>query len=227
MTAIPQPRGLRREPPPEGGPVILRGISWSTYEDLVDQLVRSKQRVYLTYDRGVLEIMSPSLFHERFKRLLGTLIDILRLELRIPVVALGSTTQKRVDLARGLEPDECYYVQHAPQMMARWELDLATDPPPDLAIEVDYTHHEIDREDVYAALGVPELWQFDGQSLRALLRGVDGAYHPTEVGAAFPFLRIADVDRFLKLARDDEERAIHAFRDWVRTTHGPGGATPR
>lgn len=197
--------------------ILLKGISWDVYESLLRQLERANQKMYLTYDRGTLEIMPPSPFHERFKTIIGRMIETMSLELNIPIASLGSTTFRRETLARGLEPDECYYVQHEPRMGSRNEIDLATDPPPDLAIEMDYSPHAIDRDHIYAALGVPEIWQFDGKSLRGVYRGDTGEYRPVETSVAFPFLRLADFERFLLMAHTASENvAVRAFRDWVR-----------
>src|SRR4051812_10357171 len=106
-------------------PIVLEGVSWGVYEQLRDQTDRAGQRLYLTYDRGKLEIMAPSPFHERSKMMLGSFITILRMELRIPIASFGSTTFRREDLKRGLEPDQCYYVQHEPQMGEKTSIDLA------------------------------------------------------------------------------------------------------
>ena len=203
-------------------PVLLRGITWPVYESMLRDLERSGQRIYLTYDRGTLEIMPPSPFHERYKRLIGRYIDTISVEMSIPIVGLGSTTFRREDLDRGVEPDECYYVQHEPQMGARFEVDLRQDPPPDLAIEMEHTRHLLDRAGVYSALGVPEIWKYDGERLTGFRRGEDGKYHPIGTSAAFPFLDLADVERFLNAARSQtEDVAVRAFRDWVRQTLDP------
>ena len=205
----------------EAQPVLLRGISWEVYEGLLADLERSNQKMYLTYDRGVLEIMPPSPFHERYKTLLGRFIEVMSLELDIPVYGLGSTTFKRQDLEKGLEPDECYYVQHEQLMGARTEIDLLQDPPPDLAIEMDHTHHAANRESIYAALGVPEIWQFNGTNLHGMVRTAAGAYEPIESSVAFPFLRLNDLERFLRLRGTmTQHQAVIEFRNWIRATYG-------
>jgi Uma2 family endonuclease len=209
------------EQPPPTKPIVLRGISWDAYEALRNDLDAANQKMYLTYDDGALEIMPPSPFHERGKTLLGRFIEIMSLDLNIPVYGLGSTTFKRRDLKKGLEPDECYYVQHEPLMGSRTEIDLQQDPPPDLALEMDYTHHAVNRPSVYAALGVPEVWQFDGTRLRGVRRTDAGTYEPITTSIAFPFLKLEDVERFLIQAQSkSQHEAVVAFRDWVRRTHG-------
>ena len=211
------------ESPPalETGAVVLRGISWEVYERLLDDLERSNQKMYLTYDNGKLEIMPPSPFHEKNKKIIDRLIQCMTMELGIALYALGSTTFKRKSKLRGLEPDECYYVQHEAQMASKDTIDLDEDPPPDLAVEMDHTHHPLDRESVYAGLGVPEIWQYDGKTLRGLGRSTEGQYVDIECSIAFPFLRLVDVERFLKLAKDTtQDNAACAFRDWIRQSYG-------
>jgi Uma2 family endonuclease len=220
MTTSTEPLATRQQ----SKAIVLKGIAWETYESLREELDQSKQHMYLTYDRGALEIMAPSPFHEKYKRLIGRYLEIMSLELNIPVASFGSTTFQREDIERGLEPDECYYVQHEPSMGAKFEIDLMKDPPPDLAIEMDYSPHAIDRESVYAALEVPEIWQYDGERLAGLARGDDGRYRPIESSIAFPFLKLNDVERFLREARGmREDASVRSFRDWVRNTFTPRG----
>jgi Uma2 family endonuclease len=202
--------------------LLLKGVRWDLYESLRQQLDDARQRFYLTYDRGALEIMAPSPFHEKYKRLIGRFLEVLSLELNIPIASFGSTTFKREDIERGLEPDECYYIQHEPQMGARFDIDLLKDPPPDLAIEMDFSPHAIDRESVYAALGVGEIWQYDGERLAGLARGDDAKYRRIEASVAFPFLQLSDLERFLLEGRRvSEDTIVRSFRDWVRKTFTP------
>ena len=212
---------LNSPPPAADGPILLHGVSWELYERLLDELEKSNQKMYLTYDHGKLEIMPPSPFNEKNKKIIGRLVELMAMEMSIPILALGSTTFKRESVSRGLEPDECYYIQHEPQVASRETIDLNEDPPPDLAIEMDYTHHPLDRENVYAGLGVPEIWQYDGKRLQGLGRNQDGKYDEIENSIAFPFLRLAEIERFLKLAKStSQDQAVVAFRDWIRQTHG-------
>jgi len=199
-------------------PVVLEGVSWSTYEALLRDLGARGQRMFLTYDRGTLEIMAPSPFHERFKTLIGSFVVAIRIGRRIRVASYGSATYRREDLDRGLEPDECYYVQNEPRLRGRSEIDLSVDPPPDLAVEMDYTHHAVDRESIYAALGVPEIWVCDGKQIRFLLRTPEGQYVQTRSSAAFPFLTSADLERFIAIANvSGDDDALYAFVDWLST----------
>src|SRR5450759_997473 len=96
------------------------------------------------------------------------MIEIAVMDKNIRHRCLGSTTWKRSDLAKGLEGDECYYIQHEQQVRGRDDLDLRRDPPPDLVVEVDITHHAMERLGIYAAMGVPEVWRFDGEKIEFL-----------------------------------------------------------
>jgi Uma2 family endonuclease len=195
--------------------IVLHGVSWQTYETLLRET--GEQHIFLTYDRGDLEIMAPSNFHERYKKIVARLIEILTLELDIPMVSGGNTTFRREDLEKGLEPDECYYVQHEPQMRDKWEVDLSQDPPPDLVLEMDSTHHALDRESIYAALGVPELWRCNGNRLEVLLLGTNRAYQLSTKSSAFPFLPMDQIERFMLLSTSTPEtRLMRSFRDWVK-----------
>jgi Uma2 family endonuclease len=159
--------------------------------------------------------MSPLPIHEKIKRLAGRLIELATLELDIPISSFGSTTWKRRDLAKGLEPDECYYIQNEPLVHGRTDIDLTRDRAPDVAIEIDITHVSLDRPSVYAALGVAELWRYDGRRFTFVRRTSGGHYEAITASEALPFLTPQIIDRFVQLALADENGALRAFRDWL------------
>jgi Uma2 family endonuclease len=205
---------------------LLRNVSWRTYEAFLAEL--GDRPVRLTYDQGNLELMSPSRDHEKCKSLLGRMVEILTEELNVAIESGGSTTLRREMLDRGLEPDECYYIQHESLIRGRREIDLTIDPPPDLAIEIDITKSSLNRMGIYAALRVPEVWRFDGAILTVYALGGDGQYSPCDRSPTFPFLPLGEVARFLAL-RDtmDETTWARSFRAWVRSEIVPlvhGGA---
>ena len=193
---------------------VLEDASWDIYEKLLHEV--GDRPIRLTYDEGRLEIMSPLPEHERPKKIIGRMIEMLAFELDVPMVSLGSTTFSRKDKSKGLEPDECYYFKNEQRMRGRKRLDLKKDPPPELVVEIDITSRSIDREPIYAALGVPEVWRYDGRRLRCLnLLGSE--YHIRKRSLAFPFLEPAQLQRFLDmLPQQDETSIIKAFVAWVR-----------
>src|SRR5437660_4721477 len=141
--------------------VILDNVSWETYERLITEHgERSGTR--FTYDEGVLQIMVVSSRHEEPNRTLALIVEILAEELDIDLRRLGSMTFKRKDLLKGFEPDSCFYIQHADDIIGRPEIKLPVDPPPDLVIEVDITRESLNRFPIFAAVGIPEIWRFDG-----------------------------------------------------------------
>jgi Uma2 family endonuclease len=222
-TLAPPPRRKRSPKPatPSAVPLddvqhfVFEGASWSFYEKLLDEIGNRPIRV--TYDDGRLEIMSPLREHEARKRIIGRMIETLTLELGIPIGSCGSMTMRRKDLRKGAESDECYYIQNEQKVRGKKRLDFRRDPPPDLVVEIDITRRLIAREPIYAALGVPELWRFDGRKLMGMRLGPDGTYRTTEKSLAFPFLRVAELNRFLRIVgREDETSVVRAFRDWVR-----------
>jgi len=206
---------LSRPKPKPDGHLVLHDVGWGFYEMLLKEI--GDQAIRVTFDNGSLELMSPLPEHERWKRMIGRLIELLSLERSIPIASLGSTTFRRKDLAKGLEPAECYYIKHEAWVRGKKKLELPESPPPDLVVEIDITHREIEREGIYAALGVPEIWRFDGERLTGLVLGRGGKYEVAEKSEAFPFLLLADLERFLAMVDEtDETSVMRVFQEWVR-----------
>lgn len=196
--------------------IVLHGVSWQTYERLVDEL-EDHPGVRLTYLRGTLELMTPSFSHDWIKTLLGRVIEAFTLELGIPLKSGGSTTFKRADFEKGLEPDECYWVQSELRVRHKSEIDLTVDPPPDLAVEVEVSRGSVDKLAVYAALGVPEVWRHDGTTLHVLSLGEAGDYEEVERSRALPSLPLVEVARVLDRREElDETSLVREFQLWAR-----------
>jgi len=119
----------------------------------------------MTYDQGTLEIMSPLMPHESGKRMLGRMIEMFTLLRGIEIRSSASTTFRRTDLKRGFEADESYYIQFAAHIRSKREIDLSIDPPPDLVVEVEITRSSIDKLRLFASMGIPEVWRYNGESL--------------------------------------------------------------
>src|SRR5687768_13794599 len=109
-------------------PLLLRGVSWETYQAL--RAPQENNHLRMTYDRGALEIMSPSRKHEEVSYLTGRMIDQWTLLQDIDIAGGRNTTFSRHDLERGLEPDNCYWITRAEDVYDREEIDLRVDPPP-------------------------------------------------------------------------------------------------
>jgi len=197
--------------------IVIPNIAWEVFESLAASDCAGTR---FAYDKGVLEVMSPSIEHEWLHRNLGRMVETVTEELNIPVLSAGSTTLKLQLARRGLEPDECYYLAHEAQMRGKRELDLSVDPPPDLAIEVDISRSSLDKLDIYANVGVPEVWLHKGDALEVHhLQG--GGYVRHDASLAFPFLDMEEIERFLGRWEQQGETAwIRSFREWVRQRYG-------
>src|ERR1700730_1545257 len=103
MNIIHRPETAARPEPAQR--FVLHNLRWDDYEKIL--AVVGNRRIRVTYDRGSLELMSPLPIHESYKRYFGLLLGVLSEELGVPVRGLGSTTFRRRDADRGLEPDEC------------------------------------------------------------------------------------------------------------------------
>lgn len=196
--------------------IVLDGVSWDFYKHLLR--VVGNRAIRITYDRGSIEIMSPLPKHEKWKTRLGRLIELMALELDVQMETLGSTTFKRKIKKFGLEPDECYYIQHAADVRGKDRLNMKVDPPPDLAVEIDIFSRSIKREPLYARLGVPELWRYNAKRLTVLELTSAGKYVERDSSLAFPFLPMPRFVEFLqKMDQEDDLRVLKQFQKWVRT----------
>lgn len=184
--------------PPENvsGRVVLERVSWSAYESLLALVGDRALRV--TYDRGRMEIEMPSVEHERLKSFVGRLIETYALHAEMDVLPVGSATWRRQAAEGGLEADECYYVQHYSDVVGKDPIDLAVDPPPDLAVEVDLSSSSVDKKAVYARLGVPELWRLYDDRFECARLTPAGQYEPTSATLALPGLSLAWVQEALQ-----------------------------
>ncbi|WP_016949651.1 Uma2 family endonuclease [Anabaena sp. PCC 7108] len=195
--------------------VHLSGISWHTYESLLNELSTSR-RLRLTYYRGNLEIMVPSPEHERYKKIVGRFVETLAEELELDIDPLGSTTFKRPEISGG-EPDECFYIKNVKFIQGKTRINLQQDPPPDLVVEIDITSSSKDRFAVYAEMGVPEIWRYDGNVFTINILE-DGKYIVVDESLAFPNLPLTEISSFLKNAGSKKYlELVREFRDWVRT----------
>lgn len=208
--------------PPSEQRTVLR-VGWETYERiLADHANRSLPR--FTYDRGLLEIMSPGTLHERTNRSLATLVEVVAEELGIDILNVGSMTFKREDLQRGFESDSCFYIGNEARVREREQIDLAVDPPPDLVIEIDVTSPSLPRLPIYAAMGVPEIWRYeaDGARVVVLVLGAD-AYEEAAKSGALPLLTGEVLSRFVAESRALPRTAwLRAVRGWVRAAGARG-----
>ena len=205
------------------GAVHLHGVSWQTYQALLADL-GDASGPRLTYDRGVLRIMSPGPQHEKCNRALSLLVELLAEELDLEVENFGSSTFKREDLKRGFEPDTCFYIGNAARVTGKLVIDLSADPPPDLVIEVDITSSGSDKLPLFAALGVPEVWRFCGRHV-SIYKLSGRSYGDSDTSIAFPMLTSETLGGLARRGVVGGRRDfVRAVRAWVREQRASGPA---
>jgi Uma2 family endonuclease len=198
--------------------VLLQGIRWDTYVSLLADL-EDKTGPRLTYDHGVLEIMSPLPLHEENNRNIQLIVEMLAMVWRIHIRNLGSVTLKREDLERGFEPDSCFYIQSVDQVDGLEQINLtAGDPAPDLIIEIDFTSPSLEKFPLYAEIGVPEIWHLKtrGEHIK-ILQLSEGQYIEKDRSIAFPLLTQQALVDFVLFSRTALRFDwLEAVRDWAR-----------
>jgi Uma2 family endonuclease len=208
-TSIPQQEQIRAE-----ARVILQGVSWATFKALMAD-IGDNRACRIAYDQGILEIRMPLAEHEEPKRLIESFVECLADELEIEIRSLGALFLEREDLSRAVEPDSCFYIQNESLVRGK-EIKLPNVPPPDLAIESDYTSSSLNKFNIYASLGVPELWRYRKQSLQ-VYQLVEGNYELSETSLAFPFLPIAEIPGLIEQSKIIGQRAcVRLFRARIR-----------
>jgi Uma2 family endonuclease len=195
--------------------VILHNTSWETYERLMTE--RGESRVpRFAYDRGELEIMSPSTAHESIAYYIGLLVAVFAEEAGVDLYGAGSTTFDREDLGRGFEPDACFYVRNAERVRGKSRIDPSLDPPPVLVIEVDITSPSLDKFSIYARASIPEIWRHDGERLAIFeLRGKE--YVEVAKSRTLPPLTSEALSRFIEESSSlDIATWMRRVREWSR-----------
>jgi Uma2 family endonuclease len=195
--------------------IVLRGISWATYEKLAEEA--GDQSIRMTYDRGILELISPSPLHGRYKKLFGRLVEDVLHRLRIPFEPAGESRWRREAAERGLEADECYFLSKEKlAIVGARSANRPDDPLPDLAIEIELSEPEIDRPAIYAALGVPEVWHFNGERLRIERLRADGVYEEVPESGFIPLVSEEMVEWVLAGASSDFIMWLDRLHEWIR-----------
>ena len=200
---------------------LMVGEPWRGYERCL-KFIGERRNIRITYDRGVLEVVTLTYEHERARHILTLLMGIWIDERRVGMRGGGSTTFTRRDLERGLESDGCYWIANQARLRGVRRVDLRRDPPPDLVIEIDVTNSSVPRMPIYAALGVQEVWRVKGATLAFYILQLDGSYLETPISQALPPLVPDALAKFLALTDELDDAAILCqFTDWVRQLPPP------
>ncbi len=198
--------------------VLLKGISWPTYQAILQDL-GDHRPTRLAYAQGILEIIMPSDLHEWIARLLEAMLRALTEAANLRLRGYGSTTLEREDLAQGAEPDACFYIQNVDRVLGQRQLNLNLDPPPDLVIEVDITNSSRRRFGIYQQLQIPEVWRYTQRQGVTLYQLQGDQYVECEFSPTFPRVSGAVLQHFLQLAEtEDDNSVIRALRVWMRSS---------
>lgn len=194
--------------------MLLKDVSWQEFEAILEELGEHRA-ARVAYENGILEFMTPLPEHEINKVFITNFVEILLEELDLEFLPLGSTTFKNQLMNKGIEPDNCFYIQNEAVVRGRDRLDLTVDPPPDLALEIDVTSRT--HLNIYEALGVPELWRFEKGKLQINFLK-DGKYIESSYSLIFPNLPLTQViPEYLQHCRNmGRNKTMRAFRAWVR-----------
>lgn len=205
---------LQRIQVPPGQRVLLQDVSWAEFEAILEELGEHRG-TRIAYDNGILEIMAPLPEHESDKEIISDLLKAFLEECDIEFLTLGSTTLKNPQTLKGLEPDQCFYIQNEAAVRGKKRLDLSIDPPPDLALEIDITSRT--HPETYADLGVPELWRREGDRIQVYTLQ-SGQYIEVEDSPTFSGWSLHTViPRCVEQSRAiGRNKTMRAFRAWVR-----------
>lgn len=195
--------------------LIMQGISWDFYEQLLEEN-KDSNSVHFAYDDGFLEVEVPLGKHELPNRILQDFISNICIEKDIEIKNFGSTTFRKALKEKGCEADTAFYIQKARQVRNIVEIDLQRNPPPDLVIEVDITSPSLNKLPIYAALGVAEVWLYQGKEL-IFYKLFGGRYEQTKTSVALPFLDIEIANFFLKKGLSEiYNEWIKEVREWIK-----------
>lgn len=203
---------------PPGQQLLITDVSWQMYQQLLEEF-GEKRGSRINYSQGILEIMVPLPEHEDDKVMIADLVKALLEELDIEFRSLGSTTFKSETMKRGLEADDCFYIENEAAVRGKKRIDLTVDPPPDLAIEIDITSRT--QFDNYEVLGVGELWRFNGTQLE-ISKLQQGEYIQVNESPHFPSFPLTEViPQYLERSKiEGRNKIMKLFRAWVRTMIG-------
>jgi Uma2 family endonuclease len=204
---------------------VVPGVSWRAYKTLADELSPSSP-IRIAYDGRNMELMVRGPMHHRHASWIDRLITTVADERSMPFEDLGETTWEREDVSRGIEADLSYVfapekIEAVRDALERNSNKVADYPDPDLVVEVDISPPQLDREGIYSALRVSEVWVFDGQVLAIHRLGPNGSYSRVET-SGWLGIRAEQAKRWLTLEdRRDRKAWTARLAEWIR-----GGMNP-
>jgi len=194
-----------------GARLLIEDFDWKHYEQL-REAIGNGSRWRVSYDHGRLEILSPSPRHDKFGALIDLVVFVFMEVHDLDLESYGHATWKSKAIEVGVEPDCCYFIRKAHRVVGKLDFNMAVDPPPDVAVEVDLTRSSFKKLSIYAALGVPEVWRFHGNAFTFhALEG--GRYSELQASRIVPQLTGAImVEAIEDCVLHGQTKALKAFR---------------
>jgi len=202
-------RGQANKLLPRNNVIRLHGLNWSEYLNLREDSANDHLRMH--YSNEELLLMTTGDLHERLARLIDLYLTVWARAHDIRLMSYGRWTMFAESDHKGLEPDNCYYVRDIPDVKGQRELNLGSDPPPHLAVEVDITTDSEFKFEIYRALGIQAVWIWRTGTLVAYAFQNDG-FSPVESSRLipeFPLARAADI--IIAHYDSDDGTALDAF----------------
>lgn len=200
---------------PSGASLIVPQVAWDDYERLLEELAE-RPGLRVSYDCGRLEIMSPLPEHGEYGSLIEDLVTAACQAFRLKLEKRSNATWKRRSKSKGVEGDASYYIQNAERIIGKRKIDLESDPPPDIIVEIDVTNPSLNKLPVYAALGVSEIWRYDGRTCRFYWL-VGDKYVETLISRSIPGLTSEMLAEAVEISKTrGQDAARSAFRRLLR-----------
>jgi Uma2 family endonuclease len=199
---------------PADSTLVVQGLDWNDYEVLLGKL-EGRRALRVSYDSGKLEIMTVSSKHGFYEGLIPDLALIFCEEFHISFETFGQATWKKKALLKGVDPDGSFYVGDISRTAGK-SLDVQPETPPDVFIEVDITRSSLTRFSIFAALGIQEVWRYDGTTCHFYtLTG--NSYSEKEESRFLPGLTRKMINDAVELGKTKSQtEARRVFRRTVR-----------
>ncbi|WP_375509516.1 Uma2 family endonuclease [uncultured Nostoc sp.] len=194
---------------PPGAVLKLLG-DWKDYQILSQQLGdRSSPRI--KYRRGEILLMAPLPEHGRDASLLADIAKVLLDHLNRIYESFTPITMSLPEIS-GIEPDFCFYIENSRAVVGKKRINWESDPPPDLAIEIDVTSYT-DVND-FLPYRVPEVWILKNN--RLLIYRLQAESYVLTESSYFPNVREI-VHQCLKMANEQTtSEVIRWLKNFLR-----------
>jgi Uma2 family endonuclease len=197
---------------------VMGRITWDAYVKISDAL-EDQPGLRMIYCDGRLAFVGKSRRHKWLSECLGHLVMGIAAQLGIPCEPAGEATYRRHEKGAGLEGDRTFHFgANALAMRGGEDYDFSTDPPPDLAIEVEVSHPADDAIIAWGRAGVSEVWRFKAatSSCSFWRRRDDGDYETIPRSICLPQLCSDDIVDLVGRARaSGVGPCLVQLPDWV------------